>query len=61
VYRALQFHKRTQNFFGTNDETFPPRSITHFGGFAPDFPHYISGKEFQKNEDLYLFMIWIHK
>jgi hypothetical protein len=23
-----------------------------FGGFAPDFPHYISGKEF-KNENLY--------
>jgi hypothetical protein len=25
----------------------------YFGGFAPDFPHYISGKEFKKNENLY--------
>jgi hypothetical protein len=31
-----------------------------FGGFAPDVPHYISGKEFKKWKPL-LFMIWIHK
>jgi len=23
-------------------------SRVYFGGFAPDFPHYISGKEFKK-------------